>query len=113
MSSEEEPDLPVAALVLEDTTGRHFDKRAKIVDSAPPETSPEDELVRKSDAEEAVQEARQAESQKILDEIDKEIKSTKKAAENAGVEVHDLFGTTAITALENLRDELEEEVDES
>lgn len=90
--SSEEPDLPVAAK-FED--GKEF--------------------VGKSDAEETIKEAREEarreERQRILDKIDKEIKSTKKAAENAGVQVHDLYGTTAITALENLQDELEEEAE--
>jgi len=109
--SSEEPDLPVAATVHRQYPNGDV-RFHSIVENMVEEG---DDLTPVRCAEEAIQEAREEarrqERQKILDKIDKEIKSTKKAAENAGVQVHDLYGTTAITALENLQDELEEEAE--
>ena len=64
--SSEEPDLPVAVRCMREQNG-YPDLESTAIGRSILEEG--DELVRKSDAEETIQQARQAERQKILDKI--------------------------------------------
>jgi len=103
--SSEEPDLPVAAYIGESFTGRLYTTTR---DSMQEHLEDGDELVKKSDAREAIQEARQEERQKIREKIEDKIQYENRVS----FEVADRPAYAA-RRLESLRDELGEEVEES
>ena len=108
MSSEEEPDLPVVADVhtVADGVLNENDLHAVLRDEEIVEEG--DEFYKKSDAEEAIQKARQAERQKILDKID-----DRRTRASQKIETDSPYTPLKIrkATLADLRDELEEEAE--
>jgi len=101
--SSEEPELPVAAKVT--AVGGMPDEGAAIQNFV--QISEGDELVKKSDAQEAKEEARQAERQRILDKVE-----TIYEKYSEGNTLFYSYERSAIRPfVEDLRDELEEEVE--
>jgi hypothetical protein len=118
MSSEEfETDLPVAAIVsFAGEESHEFEAYGTDETDLTYKDDVEqgDELVRKVDAEEAITEARQQERQKILDKIDKieenihrQIREFQEKHRDVPYTVKDIIEE----GFEELRDELEEEVE--
>jgi len=105
MSSEEiEVDLPVAAKVT--AVGGMPDDGAAIQNFG--QITEGDELVKKSDAEEAIKKARQQERQKVLDKIEEEIK--KRNQTQPPISDREIYEKSL---LEELRSDLKEEVEEA
>ena len=106
MSNEEDVDLPVAAEIT--AVGGMPDEGAAIQNFV--QISEGDELVKKSDAEEAIKKARKEERQRILDKID-----DRKTRVSQKIQTDCPYTPLKIrkATLADLRDQLEEEVDES
>jgi len=107
--SSEEPDLPVAAKVT--AVGGMPNEGAAIQNFV--QISEGDELVKKSDAQEAIKKARRQERQKILDKLDDiEQRFHDGDKKTAGTLKPSKLVTEVLETIEEeLRDELEEEVE--
>lgn len=108
--SSEEPDLPVAADVdtVADGVLNENDLHAVLRDEEIVEEG--DELVKKSDAEEA----RQAERQKILDKLHKQLINYREKSEDIGLSDREIGACEELRTLQrNLRKDLKEEVEQS
>jgi len=122
MSSEEEPDLPVTAVFVENTEETYYsdiyfseegfnrDNTHDLQYFRDSQVHNVVECTRRSDAEEAIKEARRQERQRILDKIEKKVKQVGRLGEQYGSEMN---ADMIKNELEELRDELEEEVDQS